>query len=97
MSRGRGRKVLRAAGWVLLVLAALSVVTWRQARGVALEREIHALEGERALAEAERVELQRRIQRLQSRSRVVRDAARLMLHVPGDHEVVILPLAGEAR
>lgn len=93
----RGAGFLRMAGLLLLVLAALSLVVWRQTEGVALQREIRGLEGERAIAEAERLELETRIQALQSRARVIRVARqRLGMHLPADSEVVLVPLPPEA-
>jgi cell division protein FtsL len=91
---GRGRPGWVAAlGWLLLLLASLSLVTWRQTRGYALEREVRQLETARALKEAERVELTRRIERLRSRSRILQVARdRYGMHLPEDHEIVILPV-----
>ncbi len=95
-SSGAGRGVLRLAGLLALLLAALSLVVWRQTQGVALQREIRALEGERAIAETERLELATRIQGLQSRARVVPAARdRLGMHLPADSEVVLVPLPPE--
>ncbi|HEV2132113.1 MAG TPA: hypothetical protein VGR27_13455, partial [Longimicrobiaceae bacterium] len=64
--RGGPRRVLGAVAWLLLLLASLGVVIWRQTRGVALERGLRELQAERAAGEAERVELERRIQTLAS-------------------------------
>ena len=86
---------ITALGWLLLLLGSLSLVTWRQTRGLAVEREVRDLETERARAEAERVELSRRIEELRSRSRIVRVAGeRLGMHLPTDDEIVFLPVAG---
>ncbi|HEV2149235.1 MAG TPA: cell division protein FtsL, partial [Longimicrobiaceae bacterium] len=91
--RGPGRLVLLLA----LLLASLAVVVGRQTRGVALQREIRALESDRAVAETERLALQTRIQALQSRARVVRVAReRLGMHLPADSEVVLVPLPRDA-
>lgn len=84
---------VRAAGWLLLLLGSLFIVTWRQTRGLELDQALREQETRYALAEAERVELERRIARLRSRSRVVRAAsARLGLHLPADNEIVFLPV-----
>jgi cell division protein FtsL len=92
----RGGGILRVAVLLALVLGALAVVVGRQTKGVALHREIRELEGERAVAEAARLELQTRIQSLQSRARVVRVAReRLRMHLPADSEVVLVPLPRE--
>lgn len=88
---------VRAAGWLLLLLGSLFVVTWRQTRGLALEQALRDQETRRAVAEAERVELARRIAQLQSRSRVVRTASeRLGLHLPTDAEIVFVPVRAPA-
>lgn len=106
---GKGRRPgwLRAGGWLFLLLVSLVVVTWRQTRGLAMERALRELEAERAVAETERVELVRRVEELRSRSRMVRVAReRLDMHLPTEAEIVFLPVehgpagpdtAGEAR
>lgn len=87
--RRTGPRLFRA---VLLLSAALAVVTWRQTRGLELEREVSSLSSEWAIAETERVELVRRIEELRSRARVVRVARdRLGMHVARDSEIVFLP------
>jgi len=87
-----------ALGWLLLLLASLSLVTWRQTRGLALEREVRELEVARAMKETERVELTRRIEQLRSRSRIVRVARdRLGMHLPEDDEIVFLPVGDAPR
>lgn len=91
--RGPSRRVLGALAWLLLLLGSLGVVIWRQARGVALERGLRELQAERTVAEAERVQLERRIQTLASRARVVPIAReRLGMQLPADHEIVFLPM-----
>jgi cell division protein FtsL len=91
-----GGGILRVAALLVVLLGALAVVVGRQTTGVALQREIRELEGERAVAEAARLELQTRIQSLQSRARVVRVAReRLGMHLPADSEVVLVPLPRE--
>lgn len=92
----RGGGILRVAALLVVILGALAVVVGRQTRGVALQREIRELEGDRAVAEAARLELETRIQSLQSRARVVRVAReRLRMHLPADSEVVLVPLPRE--
>lgn len=96
---GRGRAMLRTAGFVAVLLAAFGAVVWRQTRAVERERELRGLRNELAVAEGEKVELANRIQALQSRARIVRVAKeRLGLHLPTDEEIVLLPVpAGAAR
>lgn len=73
-------------------LASLSLVTWRQSRALEVLTELDALHRARSLAEADGVELDRRIQYLESRGRVVPDArARLHMHTPDASEIVWLP------
>jgi cell division protein FtsL len=97
--RTRGRPGwVGAIGWLLLLLVSLSLVTWRQTRGLALEREVRELETAHAMKEAERVELTRRVEELRSRSRIVQVARdRLGMHLPQDSEIVFLPVAGVPR
>ncbi|HEV2130016.1 MAG TPA: cell division protein FtsL, partial [Longimicrobiaceae bacterium] len=69
------------------------VVIWRQTRGVALEHGLRELQAEHTAGEADRVELERRIQTLASRARVVRIAReRLGMHLPENQEIVFLPM-----
>lgn len=89
---------VRTFGWIFLLLGSLLLVTWRQTRGRQLEQQLSAIEQKHATAEAERVELVRRIEQLRSRARVVKVAReRLGLHLPSDGEIVFLPVpAGDA-
>lgn len=76
-------------------LASLSLVTWRQSRALDALAHLEQVRMERSLAEADRAELVRRIQVLESRGRVVSEArSRLGLHIPADPERVLL--VGEA-
>lgn len=86
--------VFVVAGWLVLLLAALSLVTWRQTRGVEMERALRELETERGIAEAERVAAVRRVEELQSRARVLAVARdRLGMTLPTDDQIVFLPLS----
>jgi cell division protein FtsL len=87
----RGR-ILGLVIWIFPLIAALGFVVWRQSAGVALEQEIRGIRAEHAIAEAERLELVRRIQALSSRARIVRVAReRLGMHLPSDAEILLLP------
>ncbi len=89
----RGSGVLMVAGWLVLLLAALSLVTWRQTQGVAMEQALRELEAQRAIAEADRVTTARRVEELRSRRRILRVAReRLGMHVPSDGEIIFLPV-----
>jgi cell division protein FtsL len=90
----RSSGVLRLALALATLMAALSFVVWRQSRALEAVRALEKVRDERAAAEAARTEVQDRIQRLESRSRVVADAERrLGMHVPMGEEIVILPAA----
>jgi hypothetical protein len=100
-SGAKGRRtrsgVFAAAGWIVVLLASLFFVTWRQTRGVELEGALRATESERAIAEAEGVAASRRVEELRSRSRILRLAReRLGMHLPQDREIIFLPLADDA-
>ena len=85
--------VIRLALAFALLLGSLSLVVWRQSRALELLRDLDQTRTARAIAEAERSELSRRIEFLESRARVVSDAGmRLGLRVPSAEEIVILPL-----
>lgn len=89
----RGRRAARGLGWVLLLLAAFSVVPWRQSRGIGLERELRAVEAEIAVVETERVELTQEIHELASRARILRVAReRFGMALPADSQLVLLPV-----
>jgi cell division protein FtsL len=86
--------LLRLALAYAALLLSLSLVVWRQSRALEVQGELDRMRMERAIAEATRSELTRRIEHLESRARVVQEAgARLKMRVPGREEIVILPLA----
>jgi cell division protein FtsL len=93
----RRRARLRVLAWSATVLGALAVVVARQTAGYEAERQLTELRQTLSVAEAERLDLQNRVQALQTRARVTRLAAQRMgMHVARDDEVVLLPLpAGE--
>jgi cell division protein FtsL len=75
------------------LLGALTLVIWRQSRALEVLRSVDQMRSARVIAEAERSELTRRIQRLESRGRVVAAARdRLGMHVPSAAEIIILPM-----
>jgi cell division protein FtsL len=79
------------------LLVSLTLVIWRQSRALEVLRTVDQMRSERVISEAERAELTRRIQRLESRTRVVADARdQLAMHVPSANEIVILPLHSPA-
>ena len=73
------------------LLSALSLVTWRQSRAFEALAELDRLERSLSLAESERTELDRRIQGLDSRTRISSIAQeRLGMHRPDASEIVLL-------
>ncbi len=76
---------------VAALLAALSLVAWRQARALETLEELDGVRRELALEEAERGELQRRVRHLEGRGYVVARARELIgMRMPGASEIVIL-------
>jgi cell division protein FtsL len=89
MKRGTG--AIRMGLACTLLFGALSMVVWRQSRALEELRVLDAARAERALLQAERSELQRSIQRLESRTRIVAVArARFGLRTPAGDEIVFL-------
>lgn len=87
--------VLRVALAFVALLGSLTFVVWRQARAYELLREFDALRSARAIEEAERSDLGRRIVHLESRARVVAAAeTRLGMKVPNMAELVMFRLGG---
>ena len=87
---------LRAAFAVTSLLSSLWLVTWRQSRAFEGLAALDEIRREMSVAEAERVDLERVIQVLESRARVVPEARdRLGMHIAASNELVILP--GETK
>jgi hypothetical protein len=81
----------RAAVTIALLVGALGYVTWRQSRALETLAEWDDVRRRTAVARAQVVEMEREIQVLTSRARVVPDArARLGMHTPEASELVIL-------
>jgi cell division protein FtsL len=82
----------RASMTLAVLLVSLGFVTWRQSRAFEVLRELEEVRRDVAESRAEQIELERHIQRLVSRSRVVPDAReQLGMHTPDASELVILP------
>jgi cell division protein FtsL len=93
----RRRRFIVLLPWLILLPSSLAVVTWRQTEGVSRERALRETRADRAIVETERMEQERRIQALSTRSRVIRVARdRLGMVVPGDDEIVLLPLTRDS-
>jgi cell division protein FtsL len=87
----RSSGAIRMAAAFALLFASLSMVVWRQSRTLEELRGLDAARSTRAVLQAERSELQREIQRLESRARIVAVAAnRFGLRVPAATEITIL-------
>jgi cell division protein FtsL len=85
---------IRLALCFAALLGALTMVIWRQSQSFETLRVLDRLRDTRALAEAERSDLLRKIEHLESRAVVVEAAQqRLGMRVPSASEIVILPLA----
>jgi cell division protein FtsL len=85
----------RMALAIALVLTSLSVVAWRQGRALGILSELDRIQSDIGAARSEARELEREIRVLQSRARIVADAAdRLGLRQP-EGQVRVLRL--EAR
>lgn len=83
----------RTAVTFALLLAALGFVTWRQSRTLEALAEWDELRRAASVARAQVVELEREIEVLESRGRVVPEARRrLGMHTPDASELVILPM-----
>ena len=81
----------RAAVTIALLLGSLGYVTWRQSRALETLAEWDEVRRQTAVARAQVVELEREIQVLTSRARVVPEArVRLGMHTPDASELVIL-------
>jgi cell division protein FtsL len=77
------------------LLASLGLVTWRQSRALETLSRLDDVRRQTSVARSEWVELERRIQVLESRGRIVPAAReRLGMHTPGARELVILPGEG---
>jgi len=80
----------RAAVTFAFLVCALGFVTWRQSRALEAHRALDDLRRQASVAHAEMVELEREIQVLRSRTRIVAAAERLGLRTPEASEQVIL-------
>jgi cell division protein FtsB len=94
---------MRASGGLLatvgvaLLLLALGLVTWRQARSLEALAGLDELRGRISIMTAERNELENNIRRLESRGHIVQEARdRLGMYAPGSAEIVLLPGRGDA-
>jgi cell division protein FtsB len=83
--------ILATVGVALLLLA-LGLVTWRQARSLEGLASLDDLRGRISIMTAERNELENNIRRLESRGHIVQEARdRLGMYAPSSAEIVLLP------
>ena len=80
----------RSALTFALLVCSLGFVTWRQSRALEANRELDDLRRQVSVSQAERVELEREIQALRSRARIVPEARALGMRTPAADEQVIL-------
>ncbi len=93
--RRRSSPALQMGLAVLGLAAALGLVAWRQGRALDVLGDLSRERSHEGLLIAARADLERRIQTLESRTRVVPEARRLLgMRSPESAEIVIL--AGEA-
>lgn len=80
----------RAAVTFAFLICSLGFVTWRQSRALEVHRELDELVRQVSVADAERMELEREVQVLRSRARIVPAARALGLRTPEASEQIIL-------
>lgn len=80
----------RAAVTFAFLVCSLGFVTWRQSRALEVYQELDEVRRQVSVAQAERVEMEREIQVLLSRSRVVPAARELGLRTPDASEQIYL-------
>ena len=86
------RRALRAGVAVTALLSALGLVIWRQGRALQELAQLDEAKRDRSMLIAERADLERKIQVLESRAHVVPEAReRLGMRTPAAAEMVILP------
>ena len=82
----------KATVTLAVFVSSLGLVTWRQSRAFEAHVELEGLRRQMSVADGERVELERTIQVLVSRTRIVPEAIdRLGMRLPEASEQLILP------
>lgn len=84
----------RAAITFAVLMWSLGLVTWRQSRALEANRTLDDLRRHMSVARAERVEIDRGIQTLRRRVRIVMEAEALGMHTPDATEQVFLSAVG---
>lgn len=80
----------RAAVTFAFLVCSLGFVTWRQSRALEVYQELDEVRRQVSVAQAERVEMEREIQVLRSRARIVPAARELGLRTPDASEQIYL-------
>jgi len=80
----------RIAVTLACIVCSLGFVTWRQSRAFEAHEALDEVRRAVSVAQGERVELERDIQVLRSRSRIVPEARALGMHTPDASEQIIL-------
>ena len=83
------------AVWLVALLAALWLVTWRQTAALNAARALTDLREERAALDGRRADLERRVRAGQSRAVLLPRAQKLGLRLPADTEIILLPTQSE--
>jgi cell division protein FtsL len=90
----KGAPVIRGGLLFLLLLGSLTLVVWRQSRALEMQRALEVVRRERVVEESRRTALLRRVEQLESRTRVSDAArARMGMRLPSGQEIVILPMS----
>ena len=84
----------RAAITFAVLMWSLGLVTWRQSRALEANRTLDDLRRHVSVARAERVEIDRGIQTLRRRVRIVMEAEAMGMHTPDATEQVFLSAVG---
>lgn len=86
--------LIRGGLLFMLLLGSLTLVVWRQSRALEMQRALEAVRRERVVEESRLSALLRRVEELESRTRVSEAArSRLGMRLPSGNEIVILPLS----
>jgi cell division protein FtsL len=93
----RSLPLIRGGLLFMLLLGSLTLVVWRQSRALEMQRALEAVRRERVVEESRRSALLRRVEQLESRTRVSAAASsRFGMRLPSGEEIVILPMTDRA-
>ncbi|MDC0161139.1 hypothetical protein OAJ07_06775 [Gemmatimonadales bacterium] len=89
------RLLWRVAFTFTFFLLSLGVVTWRQSRSFEANQELDQLRRQVAVAQAERIELEREIQVGRSMTKIVEAAEAIGMVRPSAKDLVVLGIEGQ--